>query len=159
MRALDWRDVKWDAKRIVVERSIWRGVLNSTKGMRARTVPLTDRLHSALSKYRTAAGPVLRGRGLGGLMTHNEVRNRLRPVARAAGVTHGVHILRHSFCSHLAMKGATSEQIQALAGHESLSTTEGYMHLAPGQAELAIALLNPPAANATGAAGEQQARP
>ena len=76
-------------------------------------------------------------------MTHNEVRNRLRPVARVAGVTHGVHILRHTFCSHLAMKGATSKQIQALAGHESLSTTEGYMHLAPGQAELAIALLNP----------------
>ena len=107
---------------------------------------MTDRLLAALSKYRAAAGPVLHGREAGGPMTNNEVRNRLRRVARAAGVTHGVHILRHTFCSHLAMKGATSKQIQALAGHESLSTTEGYMHLAPGQAELAIALLNPPVA-------------
>ena len=60
---------------------------------------------------------------------------------------------------HLAMKGATSKQIQSLAGHESLSTTEGYMHLAPGQAELAIALLNPPVALAAGATGEQQPQP
>lgn len=157
LRALDWRDIKWDASRIVVERSVWRGVLDSTKGMRARTVPLTDRLRAVLLTYRASRGPVLPGRGPHGAMTHDAVRYCLRSVARAAGVTHGVHILRHTFCSHLAMKGATSKQIQALAGHESLSTTEGYMHLAPGQAELAIALLNPPPATAGGATGEQQA--
>ncbi|WP_418001387.1 hypothetical protein [Luteitalea pratensis] len=57
------------------------------------------------------------------------------------------------------MKGVSSKQIEALAGHESLSTTEGYMHLAPGQAELAIALLDTPVAFAAGATGEQQPQP
>jgi len=28
----------------------------------------------------------------------------------------GVHILRHTFCSHLAMKGAPARAIQELAG-------------------------------------------
>ena len=43
----------------------------------------------------------------------------------------GVHILRHTFCSHLAMKGAVPRQIQELAGHKDLSTTMRYMHLSP----------------------------
>jgi hypothetical protein len=38
---------------------------------------------------------------------------------------------RHTFCSHLAMRGAAPAAIQALAGHESVTTTQRYMHLAP----------------------------
>jgi site-specific recombinase XerD len=53
-----------------------------------------------------------------------------------------VHILRHTFCSHLAMRGATAVQIQELAGHVDLKTTQLYMHLSPGHADEAIALLN-----------------
>ena len=43
-----------------------------------------------------------------------------------------MHLLRHTFCSHLAMRGATALSIQQLAGHENLQTTLGYMHLAHG---------------------------
>lgn len=43
-----------------------------------------------------------------------------------------LHILRHTFCSHLAMKGAPALSIQRLAGHKNLQTTLGYMHLASG---------------------------
>jgi site-specific recombinase XerD len=42
----------------------------------------------------------------------------------------GVHILRHTFCSHLAMKGGPWA-IQELAGHADLSTTQRYMLLSP----------------------------
>ena len=34
-----------------------------------------------------------------------------------------VHRLRHTFCSHLAMKGAPAKAIQELAGHADLATT------------------------------------
>jgi integrase len=53
----------------------------------------------------------------------------------------GVHILRHTFCSHLAMKGAPARAIQELAGHADLSTTQRYMHLNPAVTEDAIRLL------------------
>jgi len=57
----------------------------------------------------------------------------------------GVHILRHTFCSHLAMKGAPARAIQELAGHQDLTTTQRYMHLTPAALEAAIKLLDGPA--------------
>jgi integrase/recombinase XerC len=54
------------------------------------------------------------------------------------------HTLRHTFCSHLAMKGAPVRAIQELAGHAKISTTDLYMHLAPGATEGAIRLLDQP---------------
>ena len=62
--------------------------------------------------------------------------------ARRAGVPHGVHILRHTFCSHLAMGGALVRGIQNLAGQANLSTTQRYMHLSPTAKEAAIRLLD-----------------
>jgi hypothetical protein len=54
----------------------------------------------------------------------------------------GFHILRHTFCSHLAMQGATPKAIQELAGHQDLSTTQRYMHLSPAHKDAAIRLLD-----------------
>ena len=51
--------------------------------------------------------------------------------------TGNVHILRHTFCSHLAMRGAPPKAIQDLAGHQHLSTTMRYMHLSPSERERA----------------------
>lgn len=54
----------------------------------------------------------------------------------------GFHLLRHTFCSHLAMRGAPAIAIQKLAGHKNLQTTLRYMHLAPGETQRAIGLLD-----------------
>jgi len=54
----------------------------------------------------------------------------------------GAHVLRHTFCSHLAMRNAPAKAIQELAGHIYLSTTQRYMHLSPQAREGAIALLD-----------------
>jgi site-specific recombinase XerD len=64
--------------------------------------------------------------------------------ARRAKVRPGVHILRHTFCSHLAMRGAPARAIQELAGHQDLGTTQRYMHLSPAALDAAIQLLNGP---------------
>ena len=65
----------------------------------------------------------------------------VRRVARRANVRPGLHILRHSFCSHLAMRGAPARAIQELAGHQDLGTTQRYMHLSPAALDAAIRLL------------------
>jgi len=64
-------------------------------------------------------------------------------VARRAGLANGgAHVLRHTFCSHLAMRGAPSRAIQELAGHRYLGSTQRYMHLSPAALDAAIRLLN-----------------
>ena len=55
-----------------------------------------------------------------------------------------MHILRHTFCSHLAMRGAPARAIQELAGHADLTTTQRYMHLSPAALDSAIRLLDQP---------------
>ena len=68
----------------------------------------------------------------------------MKRAARRANLTHeGVHILRHTFCSHLAMRGAPAKAIQELLGHEDLST-QRYMHLSPAALDAAIRLLDGP---------------
>ena len=71
------------------------------------------------------------------------VADVVRRVSRAAKVKpEGVHVLRHTFCSHLAMQGAPARAIQELAGHAKLTTTMRYMHLSPGATGTAIRLLD-----------------
>jgi len=53
-------------------------------------------------------------------------------------------VLRHTFCSHLAMRGAGARAIQELAGHRDLVTTQRYMHVSPAAIESAIRLLDSP---------------
>jgi integrase len=69
------------------------------------------------------------------------------PSARRAKLSQdGVHILRHTFCSHLAMRGAPPRAIQELAGHRELGMTQRYMHLSPAALDNAIRLLDRPLA-------------
>jgi site-specific recombinase XerD len=76
-------------------------------------------------------------------ITRDRVIKAVRGAQRVAGVPdQGVHVLRHTFCSHLAMKGAPARAIQELAGHADLSTTQRYMHLTPAATEDAIRLLD-----------------
>ena len=70
------------------------------------------------------------------------VQTAVKWAARRAGVPHRVHILRHTFCSRLAMRRAPARAIQELAGHAHLSTTQRYMHLNPAAKETAIRLLD-----------------
>ena len=76
--------------------------------------------------------------------TRQIVQNRMILAARRANVRRGVHILRHTFCSHLSMRGAPPKAIQELAGHADLTMTQRYMHLSPAALDAAIGLLERP---------------
>jgi integrase len=41
------------------------------------------------------------------------------------------HGLRHTFCSWLAMAGATTREIMEAAGHKTMSQAARYSHLSP----------------------------
>ncbi len=72
------------------------------------------------------------------------VQARIKRASRRANVRDGVHIPRHTFCSHLAMRGAPPRAIQELAGHRELGMTQRYMHLSPAALGSAIRLLDQP---------------
>lgn len=125
-----------------MERNDWKGHVWSTKGGRLRYVPMTRRLAEALKAHRHMRGPRVLYRADGGTFVEHHVVELLEKVARKAGLRiNGPHILRHTFCSHLAMRGAPARVIQELAGHRDLVTTQRHMHLSPNAINDAIRLL------------------
>jgi integrase len=64
--------------------------------------------------------------------SRNDTRGWFTPCLEAAGITGYVwHSNRHTFCSWLAMKGASIKDIQELAGHKTVAISARYAHLSP----------------------------
>lgn len=144
MMALEWSDIDLDRGRLTIARSVYRGEVTSTKGYRHRIVPLSDALRTALRELRVDGPRVLYSpKGKGKTAKACSIRNYLGEAQLAAGFRkRGPHILRHSFCSHLAMRGAPALAIQKLAGHQSIRTTERYMQLTDDALNASIGLLD-----------------
>jgi integrase len=146
MLALEWTDVDFSQRMLDVKRSDWRGHVNEPKGGRSRRVPMTARLAVALQSHRHLRGNRVLCEDDGRPLTKRVIQRLVERLSRRANLAKtGVHILRHTFCSHLAMRGAPAKAIQELAGHRDLSTTQRYMHLSPAAVEAAIRLLEQPA--------------
>jgi site-specific recombinase XerD len=134
----------WRASPIKVEQNDWRGIIDTPKGGRGRIIPMTNALASALTKNGHLRGDRVLTLDDGSPAPGYIVRDWVERAQRRAGLeaTGNVHILRHTFCSHLAMHGAPAKAIQELAGHEHMTTTLRYMHLSPAARRGAIELLN-----------------
>jgi integrase len=139
MMALEWSDADLAKRQLAVQRSDWKGHVTTTKGGRVRYVPMTVRLATALRDHRHLRGPRVLIHADGAPLTQKVVQDHVR---RAGLDKSGVHRPRHTFCSHLAMRGAPARAIQELAGHQDLATTQRYMHLSPAAIEGAIRLLD-----------------
>jgi integrase len=92
-----------------------------TKSGRWREVPLNTQALAALKKL----GKLRLSPYANDTLTH-----RFAKVAKTAGIGGHLHMLRHTFCSHLVMAGVSLRAVQVLAGHSSYSITERYAHLA-----------------------------
>lgn len=115
-------------------------VLVEGKGSKQRLVPLSPVSIELIRNYleqrirgpvKPDAADILFLNRRGGRMSRVMVFYIIRDLAEAAGIRHHVspHTLRHSFATHLLEGGANLRVIQALLGHESIATTEIYLHL------------------------------
>lgn len=149
---LRWDDVDLKNGRITVSRSIVRGRIKGTKSRRIREVPLGDDVALELARHRHLRGPWVFADADGNHLTNGECKH---PLYRACegGLDRriGWHVLRHTFCSHLAMQGVSPIAIQRLAGHATLRMTERYMHLSPHITRDAVKLLDSKAHPKSGA--------
>ena len=64
-------------------------------------------------------------------ITRQGAWSRVRYAAHRANVLTDVHILRHTLCSHLVMRGAAMRSVQELIGHRDLTMTQRYSRLSP----------------------------
>jgi integrase/recombinase XerD len=67
----------------------------------------------------------------GKMLTRNMIFTIIKNLTIKAGITKKVspHTLRHSFATHLLENGADLHAIQQMLGHESITTTEIYVHV------------------------------
>ena len=111
------------------------------KGDKQRLVPISPRAIEELNYYfndrdRIAIKPgyidyVFVSERRGKPLSRITVFRLVKELVKAAGINKNVspHTFRHSFATHLLEGGANLRIIQAMLGHESISTTEIYAHI------------------------------
>jgi site-specific recombinase XerD len=105
------------------------------KGAKDRTLMLSPQLLTILRAYWRLARPeewLFPGRSPDKPIDVQVLHAACRSATKAAGLVKrvSVHTLRHSFATHLLESGVDIRIIQVLLGHNNLSTTARYTHVA-----------------------------
>lgn len=110
------------------------------KGSKQRLVPISETAITLIRDYLAVRGDVnvksdaedilflnRRGSGMSRVMIFYIVKD----LCERCGIHKNIspHSLRHSFATHMLEGGANIRAIQQLLGHESISTTEIYVHI------------------------------
>jgi len=73
----------------------------------------------------------------------NSTKKGFKAALRRAGIEDfRFHDLRHTFASHLVMRGASLKEVQEILGHKTMTMTLRYAHLSQEHKKKAVNLLN-----------------
>ena len=129
---LQWDDVDLVAGRLVVWRAVSRGRLSTPKSGRKREIAIGQIAIRALKEHRHLRGNFVFCDMDGEILKKNSCKWPLWRACKRAGLRRiGWHVLRHTFASHLVMRGAPLKAIQELLGHSDIRVTMRYAHLLP----------------------------
>jgi len=115
-----------DSKRMMI-------TIRAGKGMKDRVAPLSVNILDMLRKYYMEYRPkeyIFEGQ-FGGRYSERSLDLVLKKAVKAAGIRKNVnlHMLRHSYATHLLESGTDLRYIQELLGHKSPKTTQIYTHV------------------------------
>jgi integrase len=144
--ALRWEDCDLIAGKLMVKRAVARGIVGTPKSGKPREVPLSSEALKALKGQRHLRGQLVFCDLDGKMLDKGECKWPLWRAAKKAGLRRiGWHVLRHTFASHLAMRGVPLKAVQELLGHATIEMTMRYAHLAPAVRREAVETLDLPA--------------
>lgn len=134
---LRWEDVDFAGGTVSVKRRFRNGTFDVAKSRTStRTVPVTADAVAVLRAWRIrsphkAAGALVFCTVRGAPLSPSNVSRRgVQPAAKAAGLTGvGLHLLRHTWGSHLLAAGEDLASVSKYLGHASIAITAAvYMH-------------------------------
>jgi len=111
------------------------------KGNKQRFVPISDYTQKFINIYKDEVrihqkinkefSDTLFLNRRGNQLTRAMIFTIIKRLAEEAGIQKKIspHTFRHSFATHLLENGADLRAIQQMLGHESITTTEVYMHV------------------------------
>jgi integrase len=142
---LEWRD--WDEDRNTLTIRVIHGdrtqrqIGNKTR--RECTIPLNDTATAILKRRKenpTHQTYIFTGRS--GKKLFNELWKHLQWVMGKTEINEAtVHTFRHTFASHLAIKGVSLYHIRDLLRHKSIKETEIYAHLSESATAKAVQVI------------------
>jgi integrase len=129
---LEWERVDLATARIT---------LYQTKSGKPRGIPINRAVYDALVALEPDAskrvGLLFRKRGGDGAW--GQIRSAFESVVAKAGLRDfRFHDLRHTFASHLVMRGASLSDVKEILGHADLKMTTRYAHLSPAHLRGAV---------------------
>lgn len=128
---LEHEDIDLPNKLIYVKNKAGLGF--QTKSRKERTIPIHDRILPILSKKSTGHCFTQSKECL----SPRQATEAFTKLTRSVGLEGvGLHTLRHTFASHLAMAGVSLWEIAKLLGHSTTHVTELYSHLCPSRREI-----------------------
>ncbi len=146
LHALRWDDIDFNRTTplVHVRRSISReGRIGPPKNSRSRVLPLCDDAVEALIAHKHKNGIWVFCDENGGPLRDNKCKHPLKRACNEAGLRQiSWYTMRHTFASHLVMRGAPIVTVQELMGHATIQMTMRYAHLSQDVKIDAVQLLN-----------------
>ena len=134
---LQWDDIDFKRNKIrIVVKDDWSPKTNE------REIPINNGLYDVLQKQRNRVkgSKYVFSDEHGNKIYQNRLRKKLMSLTKKCGFPEitQIHSLRHTFASHLVMRGVDLVTVKKLMGHSDIDTTMIYSHLTEKHVDEAV---------------------